>query len=177
MWKVGKEEVDTWADNPTQGGLMSGWDGPCKCVCRNSCNFFWREMCVTKKIVQPCNFFFAVSHVSPSHALPQTKNYTTRHFFVHAYRKKNTRRDDFFPYTHLPQNKNYTTYRKKITRSGDFFLHTVTAKVKKLHDLTAKKQLPILLKMHACRQCAHLWATSDFPPCLALGTPENAGVT
>ena len=35
-----------------------------------------------------------------------------------------------------------------------------TAKIKKLHDLTAKKQLPILLKMHACWRCAHLWPRS-----------------
>ena len=36
---------------------------------------------------------------------------------------------------------------KKITRLDDFFVHAFTAKIKKLHDLTAKKQLPILLKM------------------------------
>ena len=67
--------------------------------------------------------------------------------------------------------------QNKITRCDDFFLHAFTAKMKKIHDLTAKKQLPILLKMHACRQCAHLRVTSDFSPALGVGDPENAGVT
>ena len=47
----------------------------------------------------------------------------------------------------------------------------LTAKIKKLHNLTAKKQLPILLKMHACRQCTHLWAISDFFSVLGVGDP------
>ena len=54
-----------------------------------------------------------------------------------------------------------------------FFLHAFTAKIKELHDLTAKKQLPILLKMHACRQCVHLWATSDFFSALGVGDPRE----
>ena len=75
------------------------------------------------------------------------------------------------------KNKLHDLPQKKITRCDNFFLHVFTAKIKKLHDLTAKKELPILLKMHACWQCAHLWATSDAAPCSeAVGTPQAAGV-
>ena len=78
---------------------------------------------------------------------------------------------------HLPQ--------KKMHDVMIFLLHAFTAKKndttfrknKKLPDLTAKKELPILLKMHACRQCAHLWATSDAAPrSEAVGTPQAAVV-
>ena len=112
-------------------------------------------MCVTKKSSSRV-IFFAVSRVSPSHAftakkkklhgLPQKKKITSvTIFLLHAFTAK----------------KNYTYRNKRITRCDDCFLHTFTAKIKRLHDLTPKKELPILLKMHACRQCAHLWATSD----------------
>ena len=82
-----------------------------------------------------------------------------------------------FLHTHLQQKKLHDLLQKNITRCNNLFLPAFTAKMKRLHDLAAKKQLPILLKMHACRQCAHPRATSDFSPRLALGTPVNAGVT
>ena len=128
--------------------------------------------------------FFAVSRVSPSHAFTAKKKVTRRDdFFVTCiYRKKKlhdltpkkiTRCDDFFV-TRIYGKKNlHDLPPKKITRCADFFLHTFTAKIKKLHDLTAKKELPNLLKMHACRQCAHLWATSDFLPALGIGDPRE----
>ena len=46
---------------------------------------------------------------------------------------------------------------------------------KKLHNLTARRKSPIFLKMHACRRCARLWATSDFVPRSGLGTPGGTG--
>ena len=120
-----------------------------KRVCCNSCNFFFPlQMRVTKKPSGRVIFFFCCKSCKPA--------YTT-------YSKKNfTRRDGFFVTRIYSGKKNYTTYRKnkKITRLDDFFVHAFTAKIKKLHDLTAKKQLPILLKMHACRRCAHLWPRS-----------------
>ena len=102
-------------------------------------------MRVTKKSSSRV-IFFAVSRVSRLTRLTAKKNYTTRRFFC---------------YTYLPQKKiARLTAKKKITRRDDFFLHAFTAKIEKLHDLTAKKQLPILLNMHACRRCAHLWPRS-----------------
>ena len=106
-----------------------------------------------------CDFFFAVSHVSLSHAYTAKKKlHDVTIFLLHAFTAKKKLHN-------LPQ--------KNITRCDDFFLHTFAAKIKKLHDLTAKKELPILLKMHACRQCAHLWATSDFSPALGVGDPRE----
>ena len=75
----------------------------------------------------------------------------------------------FLLHAFTAKRKLHNLPQKKITRCDDFFLHAFTAKIKKLHDLTAKKQLPILLKMHACRRCAHVWATSDFFPALGAG--------
>ena len=144
-------------------------------------------MRVTKKSTS-CEIFFCGTSCKP---------------VTHIYRKeKITRRDDFFVTRIYREKKNYTTYRKKkirhvtiffphlpqkkklrdlpqkkITRCDDFFLRAFTTKAKKLQDLTTEKELPILLKMHACRQCAHLWATSDSAPCSeAVGTAQAAGV-
>ena len=147
------------------------------CVCCNSCKFFFSAVNArNKKTVRSCNFFFAVSRVSRLTRLTAKKKlHDLTVFLLRAFTakkkitrftakiKKITRPDGFFvTRIYSEKKKNYTTYRKnkKITRLDDFFVHAFTAKIKKLHDLTAKKQLPILLKMHACRRCAHLWPRS-----------------
>ena len=63
--------------------------------------------------------------------------------------------------------------RKKMTRCDDFSNTRLPQKLKNLQDVTAKKQLPILRKMHARRRCAHLWATSDFFAALGVGDPRE----
>ena len=122
-------------------------------------------MRVTKKSSSRVIFFCGKS-CKPVTRITTKKITRLDGFFVHAFTAKKITRLDAL-YTHL-QPKNYT--------ACNFFCYTHLLP-KNLHDLTGKKQIPILLKMHACRQCAHLWATSDFPPRLALGTPENARVT
>ena len=101
-----------------------------------------------------------------------------KNFLHDLQQKKITRRDGFFVARIYSVKTNYTTYRKKkITRCDNFFLHVYTTKIQKLHDLTTKEELPILPKLPACRQCAHLWATSDSAPrSIAVGTPQAAWV-
>ena len=147
-------------------------------------------MRVTKKSSSRVTFFLRC-RVSPSHTLLQKKITRLDDFFVHAFTaekritrlhnffvhavtaKKITRCDDFFVTRIYCKKKLHNLPQKKITRCDNFFLHAFTAKIKKLHDLTTKKQLPILLKMHACRQCVHLWATSDGSPALGVGGPRE----
>ena len=51
----------------------------------------------------------------------------------------------------LPQKKARCTARRtlerKKARCWDLFVNPFTARLKKIHDLTAKKQLPILVKL------------------------------
>ena len=111
--------------------------------------FFFAVNARNKKTVRSCIFFFfAVSCVSRLTRLTARKKklHDLTVFLLRAFTTKKTLHD-------LPQ-------KKRITRHDDFFVHAFTAKIRKLHDLTAKKQLPILLKMHACRRCAHLWPRS-----------------
>ena len=49
--------------------------------------------------------------------------------------------------------------RRAVAESGCFLVRYTTL---------LQKKLPILLKMHACRRCAHLWATSDFVAALGV---------
>ena len=66
----------------------------------------------------------------------------------------------------------------KCLEKGLFYylLHVFTA-TKNYTTLPQRKKLPILPKMHACSQCAHLLATADFVPRFeVLGTPQAAGV-
>ena len=153
--------------------------------------FFFAVNARNKKTVRSCIFFFRCKSCKPAYTTYCKKTKITRpdgFFVTRIYsgkknyttysKKKITRPDGFFVTRIYSEKQNYTTYRKKkITRCDDFFLQAFTTKIQKLHDLTTKEELPILLKMPACRQCAHLWATSDSAPrSEAVGTPEAAGV-
>ena len=125
--------------------------------------FFFAVNARNKKTVTLCNFSFCCKSCKPAYTIYRKKKelHDVTVFLLRAFtaKKKITR---------------LTAKIKKITRLDDFFVHTFTAKIKKLHDLTAKKQLPILLKMHACRRCAHLWPRSGRSAYVAraMGPPK-----